>query len=154
MKIVRWTVAGCLMLAGVAWASTGSAQEAAPPPAEAAELVFDREIFLYPRYNRRNPFSPLVNLADSGPRFEEMSLLGIVFSDNPQLSVALFNGAALTTTEGAAIQQTYRLRRGEVIGNVRVIEIQPTRVIVDVDEFGVIEQRVLELQRGSGGNSP
>ena len=92
-------------------------------------------------------------MADSGPRFEELSLQGIVYSSNPQLSVVLLHGGEVAVREGVSMPQTFRLRRGEVVGNVRIIEIQPTRVIVDVDEFGVIEQRVFELQRGSGGNS-
>lgn len=155
MSIVRWTLGACCALictAGVA--QSASAQEGDPPPTETVtELVFDREVFVYPRYSRRNPFSPLVDMADSGPRFEELSLQGIVYSSNPQLSVVLLHGGEIAVREGVTMPQTFRLRRGEVVGNVRIIEIQPTRVIVDVDEFGVIEQRVFELQRGSGGNS-
>jgi hypothetical protein len=155
MSIVRWTLAVCCALVVAAeMAQPASAQEGDPPPTETVtELVFDREVFIYPRYNRRNPFSPLVDMADSGPRFEELSLQGIVYSSNPQLSVVLLHGGDVAVREGVSMPQTFRLRRGEVVGNVRIIEIQPTRVIVDVDEFGVIEQRVFELQRGSGGNS-
>ena len=156
MRIIRWTLAaGLVLLGATTFSEAASAQEEAPPPqaTPATELVFDREVFDYPRYNRRNPFSPLVDMADSGPRFEELSLQGIVYSSNPQLSVVLLHGGEIRVAEGVTMPQTFRLRRGEVVGNVRIIEIQPTRVIVDVDEFGVIEQRVFELQRGSGGNS-
>jgi hypothetical protein len=156
MRIIRWTLAaGLVLLGATAFAGAASAQEEAPPPQTppATELVFDREVFDYPRYNRRNPFSPLVDMADSGPRFEELSLQGIVYSSNPQLSVVLLHGGEIRVAEGVTMPQTFRLRRGEMVGNVRIVEIQPTRVIVDVDEFGVIEQRVFELQRGSGGNS-
>lgn len=158
MKYRRWAVAGGLVLCGWLMAAPAEAQDAPPPPPpDTAELVFEREVFVYPRYNRRNPFSPLIDLEDTGPRFEELTLEGIVYSQNPNLSVALFTATVVAITAGGQqvpAEETYRLRRGQVVGNVRVIEIQPTRVIVDVDEFGVVEQRVFELQRGSGGNSP
>jgi hypothetical protein len=61
-------------------------------------------------------------------------------------------GVGLTTTGQGMI--TYRVRRGELLGNMRITEIQPNQVIVDVTEFGVTDQRVFELLRGSGGNGP
>jgi hypothetical protein len=162
---------------------TAQAQEPPPPPPDSVELVFEREIFVYPSYARQDPFQNLLDMDESGPRFEDLVLLGIVYSDDPNLSVALFGGAEVEmtdpetegagqpaemtsppeqgaeavqgrTTTGAGRTVTYRARRGQRLGNMRVIEIQPTRVIVDVTEFGVTEQHVFELQRGSGGNGP
>ena len=158
-------------------------QEPPPTPPDSVELVFEREIFVYPSYARQDPFQNLLDMDDAGPRFEDLVLLGIVYSDNPDFSVALFGGAEMEvvdpesagagqpaemttppeqgaaavqgrTTTGAGRTVTYRARRGQRLGNRRVIEIQPTRVIVDVTEFGVTEQHVFELQRGSGGNGP
>ena len=36
-------------------------------------------------------------------------------------------------------------------GNVRVVEIQRDRVVLDVEEFGLTERRVLELTRRRAG---
>ncbi len=122
---------------------TGSAQD--PPeesPSDTVPLVFEREIFHYPEFERRNPFQPLTGDLD-GPRFEELRLLGIIASSDPSRSVALLG---LTGGDGS---QAYRVRTGEVVGNVRVMEIQPSRIMVEVEEFGVREQRIMELRRAT-----
>lgn len=120
-------------------------------------LVFEREVFAYPEFARRNPFRPLVSDDDSGPRFEELRLLGVVLSPNPDVSVALIGvGTDSFTPEAAGGDQyqTFRVRRGMVLGNTRILEIQRMRVIVEVEEFGLTEQRELELQRpNEGGQS-
>jgi hypothetical protein len=115
------------------------------------DLVFEREVFVYPRYERRDPFLPLLDDDQTGPRIEEIELKGIVFSSDPDLSVATF-GLRSGQGEGGVSRQSFRVRRGEVLGNVRILEIQQTRVVVQIEEFGLTEQRVLELQRpGQGG---
>ena len=149
-------MAGALAALGPNWvgaqvppvAAQGQAQVPQGPPIETT-LVFDREVFTYPRFERKDPFFPLVNQDDSGPRFEEIQLTGVIFSPNPDLSVALF-GPRGESGEGR-IAQTYRVRRGDRIGNVRILEIQLTRVVVSVDEFGETQTHVLELQRPGGG---
>ena len=139
--------------------SVARGQEAAapPPPPDSTVLVFSREVFTYPTYERRNPFTPLIAGDIAGPRFEELSLLGIVYYDNPELSVALFGSGNRGGPDPAGTgetSETYRAHTGEVLGNMRVIEIQPTRVIVEVEDFGLTEQRVMELPRpGRGGSS-
>lgn len=139
-----------------------AAQEAAPSPtppdsakapAPVAELVFEREVFQYPTYQRRNPFRPLVGNQGSGPRFEQVSLRGIIWSMDPKRSVALF-GVGGTAQGGAAatpVGETKRLRVGESWGNMRVAEIQKDRVIVAVEEFGLSENKTLGLTRKRGG---
>jgi hypothetical protein len=92
---------------------------------------------------------------EQGPRFEEIQLTGILHSSDPNRSVAMF-GMRMGQMEGAeqagVALRSYRVRRGNTLGNVRILEIQPTRVVVLVEEFGLTEQRVLELPRpGEGG---
>ncbi len=129
-----------------------------PPPTppqrpDTAALVFEREVFVYPQYQRRDPFRALTRARDSGPRFEEMALVGVVYSPSPELSIALLG----PRIQGSGGEQggggrTYRLRRGESLGNFRILEIQPSRIVVQVDEFGLTEQRIMELRRpGQGG---
>jgi len=133
-------------------------QQAGPQRPDTAELVFEREVFAYPRFERRNPFRPLVGTGDAGPRFEELSLLGVIYTDDPEASVALLATGATTGPDGSVSYggggETYRVREGQSLGNVRVLDIQPTRVLLEVTEFGMTEQRSLELNRpGEGGSS-
>lgn len=115
---------------------------------DSTELLFEREVFSYPSYERRNPFVPLTS-GEGGPRFEELTLLGVIESSQPELSVALLGRGA---AQGAA-GQTYRVRQGQALGNIRILDIERSRVIVEVTEFGLTEQRVLELRRPDEGGS-
>jgi hypothetical protein len=110
-------------------------------PTDTVELIFEREVFEYPTFQRRNPFRPLTG-DDTGPRFEDLTLLGVILSGDGVGSVALLGprGAA----SGA---RNWRVREGDVLGNVRVLAIRQRDILVEVDEFGVRESRVLELRR-------
>ena len=153
----RGTAVALLVVAGMVLAPRPAAgqQGGAParPQQDTTELVFQREVFSYPSFDRRNPFTPLVGAGDGGPRFEELSLLGIIHSSNPELSVALLSAGGAGGQEGAALTRTYRVRQGQSLGNSRILDIQQSRVIVEVTEFGITEQRVLELQRPAEGGS-
>lgn len=124
---------------------------ARPAPADTTELVFEREVFSYPETPRRDPFRPLVGVEGAGPRFEDLRLLGIIYSQDPERSVALFAEAAAPSGGAQARPRSYHARRGDVIGNMRVLEIHPDRVVVQVEEFGLFEQHVLELKKPAEG---
>ena len=47
---------------------------------QSENLVFEREVFNYPRYERRNPFAPLLSGDEAGPRFEGSSCSVIISS--------------------------------------------------------------------------
>lgn len=127
--------------------------------ADTADLVFEREVFAYPSYVRRNPFVPLLSADGNGPRFEELELLGVVHHANPLYSVALFGVGSVTNAGsgggggggGGSLFQTHRLRRGDIIGNTRIVSIGVDRVVVEVEEFGMTERHVLELPRADQG---
>lgn len=145
-----------LFLAGglLIGASSVSAQSQDPPPppppdTAEAELVFEREVYSYPTYGRRNPFQALTSGDDQGPRFEDLRLLGVIHSGNAGSSVALL-GVDVGTGAGGP---TYRVRRGDRLGNTRVISIQRDRVLVEVEEFGLTEQRQLQVRRPREGGS-
>ena len=116
---------------------------------EETELVFEREVFDYPEFARRNPFRPLVGTG-AGPRFESMSLGAIIYSSqNPSESVVLMRAGG----GGDTPAQTERLRVGESWGNVTVLEIRRGEVVLEVLEFGITEQRIMQLPtRGQGGS--
>ena len=148
---------GLLMLSAAPLRAQDNPLPFTPPPVappqiqDSVDLVFEREAFVYPLYERRNPFAPLLRGNESGPRIEEIKLIGIIYSSNPDLSVASFGPKSGQGGEGSGLQ-SYRVRRGDTLGNVRILEIQETRVVVQIEEFGMTEQRIIELQRpGQGG---
>lgn len=149
---VRWLplLASLFLLPVGAWA------QEAPPPGDTTELVVRREIFIYPAFERRDPFAPLVGVGDGGPRFEELTLMGVIWSPQPPLSVALLATGVEFDEDGAIqgqVRRAYRVREGESLGNSRVLEIRRNRVIFEVTEFGMTEQRELRLRRPSQGGS-
>lgn len=138
----------------------GRAQEQEQPPTpprrDSVELKAEREVFAYPAFERRNPFRPLTS-SEGGPRFEMMRLQGIIYSTEPGRSIALITaggGTQMTATGTQNVRgEGARLRVGQRWGNVRVVEIRPDRIIVDVEEFGLSERREMVLNtRGQGGS--
>lgn len=154
-----WLGCGLLVLSVQPLAAQDPQEQAPPGEGQRAEgpdsitLVFEREIFIYPQYQRRDPFEPLTSGDEAGPRFEELQLLGIMYSSDPGGSVALLGPRADQTQDPAAVR-TYRVRSGDRLGNIRILQIQETRIVVEIEEFGMREQRIMELPRpGQGGLS-
>ncbi len=145
---------GLLVLLAPAMAAAQDTTQAAPPQsADTTQLVFEREVFVYPVYERRDPFKALLDEDESGPRFEEIRLVGIVFSPDPDRSVATLGPKAATGGSGPT-GRFYRVRRGDTLGRMRILEIQQTRVVLQVEQFGVAEQHILEMPRpGQGDHS-
>jgi hypothetical protein len=138
-----------------------------PPPAEEGDLVFEREVFRYPTFQRRNPFRPLVG-DEAGPRFEQMELRGVIYSDDPRQSVALLGlrgrveqrlrqqvqrqiqqqdaGTAPPQMDTIVVPEaSTRLKVGQTWGNVRVVQIARDHVVLDVTDFGLTERRTLAM---------
>jgi hypothetical protein len=139
---------GLLVLAGPAEAQQPRAPGAPgtqAPSADTVELIFEREVFEYPTFQRRNPFRPLTG-DDAGPRFEELALLGVILS--PETGWDRWRSWDPGGHCGAGSDgPTWRVREGDFLGNVRVLAIRQREILVEVDEFGVRETRVLELRR-------
>jgi hypothetical protein len=134
-------------LAALAVAAPGaSAQEQQAPQApqgqEQLSMEYEREVFVYRPAGRRDPFMPLTS-ESVGPRFEDLALGGIIYSPTPGRSVAVLRAGS----------RLFRVRVGDQVGNVRVLEIGPRRVVFAVNDFGQVRQEVLELKReeGAGG---
>jgi len=138
-----------MALLGLALSAAGLSAQAAPaavatkaaPAAVAGEpqLIFDREVYSYPG-GRRDPYTPLVGKNDAGPRFEDLSIRGIIYSPAGESMVLLSDG-----------KRTYRKHRGEMVGNARVVQISPNRVIFSVDNFGVWREDSLDLKKTPEG---
>lgn len=137
--------------------STGAVAAVQVNGDEQAELAFEREVFTYPTFTRRNPFQTLLASDDSGPRWEGMQLEGILHDSDPQYSIAIVStgrvaGGASGSSQGGAGGQTARLRVGQRWGNIRVLAIRPDNILIEVEEFGLTERRTMELPaRGQGG---
>jgi hypothetical protein len=153
-----------------------SAQRQPRQPIADVEIVSEREVFSYPSFQRRNPFRPLVG-DESGPRFEQVELRGIIYDrSGGGRSVAVLGLRAqaerqiqqiiqrqVTAQESTTAarpdtiyvpEPTERLRAGQQWGNMRVARIEEDHVVLNVTEFGITEQRILRIVvRRQGGPS-
>ena len=165
---IKFVYRGLFILA-VGWlvpgevAGQGAAQDALAQSRDSLTLAFEREVFSYPQYSRRNPFKSLLG-GDEGPRFEALVLVGILYSPFAGESIAILGegtrrldppvqGRPDTYTldlTGA----TYRVREGEIVGNgnVTVRAIGLDQVTVDVAEFGLFNTEIMRLPRVGGGS--
>ena len=168
----RFVRAGLFILA-VGWLVPGGAagqgqdtqDAAAQATADSLTLAFEREVFTYPDYARRNPFRSLLG-GDEGPRFESLLLLGILYSPFAGESIALFaEGTRSVTPATAGVPETstvevtggtYRVREGARVGNgnVTVRTIETDQVNIEVEEFGLYESRIMLLPRATSGGGP
>jgi hypothetical protein len=147
-----------------------------PAPLGEVEMISEREVFHYPSFQRRNPFRPLVG-SESGPRFEQVELRGILYDNtNSGRSVAILGLRAQAERQIQQIVQrqvqaqesttaprqdtiyvpepTERLRVGQKWGNMRVAAINEDHIVLNVTEFGITEQRILRIVvRRQGGPS-
>ncbi|HEX6940230.1 MAG TPA: hypothetical protein VF158_12520 [Longimicrobiales bacterium] len=142
MRVRERVLASAVVMLAWAAAPAAAQQPTAEKAAPTAEepLRLEREVFVYPREPRRDPFVSLADRDDLGPRFEDLSLSGIIYAPGGG-SVAL-----LTASNG----KSYRVRRGDVVGNARVLDISANRVVFAVEYFGSIQQETLERKKKEG----
>lgn len=161
MFAYAWLVPLGLEGQGLLPSGQGAQNSASAPIADSARLAFEREVFAYPEYSRRNPFRALVDSGDGGPRFERLVLLGILYSPFAGESLALFaEGTRTVQARGPGVPErvtvevtggTYRVREGESLGNMTVRRIDRHQVAILVEEFGLFESRIMLLARGTSG---
>ena len=153
------------VLAVSAALSAAPAAEAQDPPAQPparqpsdTELVFDREVFSYPSFTRSNPFRALVAGAAGGPRFEQLTLVGIIYSPDPSVSLAHLTTGSITVAEDGTRSATegdsYYLRAGDSVGTVTVRTIYRDRIDVTVTEFDEQIPRTMTFVSRRPGGSP
>lgn len=130
-----FVLALCFCIGAAAFALAQDRGDRETPEGEIV-LKLEREYFVYPLEERRDPFVSLAARQDMGPRFEELRVTGIIYSSDGG-SVALLSDA-----DGRA----HRVRRGMVVGNARVVDIGQTHVVFAVENFGVVRQERLEMR--------
>lgn len=129
------TVCGLVLLAAASFMG------AAPALGQAASLdtlsVYRREVFTYDRSRRLDPFRSLLNSADLGVRFEDLTLQGIMYHPNPARSVVILSQRGST--------RRIQARVGDRIGGLTVVAVGPRTVEVIIEEFGVARRETMEL---------
>ncbi len=154
----RWSgaVLVCSALALISSEARAQDPPQPPQPPQETELVFDREVFSYPSFTRRNPFRPLLAADEGGPRYEQLSLIGIMYSDDPTASVAVLSTGGVTVAEDGTLSavegDAFYVKAGGRIGNVTVRAIHRDRVDVTVSEFDdLIPRTMVFVSRRQGG---
>jgi hypothetical protein len=161
MTAARSVMAAALGLAALlSGPSHASAQEPQQPPARAGdtELVFEREVFQYPSFTRRNPFRPLAGAEGGGPRFEQLNLIGIMYSPDPSASVAIVSTGGVAVAEDGTMSaiagDAYNLKVGDRIGNTTIVAIRRDAVDVDVEVFDTVERHTMNFVSRRQGGTP
>lgn len=101
-------------------------------------VEYRREMFRYGG-GPRDPFESLLSSGDMGPMIQDMRLVAITYDARYGNSVAV--------VRAANVVQPFRLRRGDTIGRMRVIQIRQYEVVFQIEEFGFERQEVLALRR-------
>lgn len=101
------------------------------------ETVIQRETFEYPATGRRDPFAPLSAGEELGPRFEDLSLAGIIYS--------LERGSIVVLVDQATLRR-YRVWEGDVIGGARLLAVKEAEAEFLVTVFGVSRRDTLRLR--------
>lgn len=110
-------------------------------------VVFNREVYTYPRTGRRDPFASLITSGDIRPLIADLEIVGIIYDPNGRGSVA--------TLKDVSTNEIYRVRVGSVFGRNRVSAIRQREVALSIDEFGFTRQEVLSITVPSrGGRTP
>jgi len=102
------------------------------------KVEYNREVFHYTG-GARDPFQTLMTSSDVRPMLSDLKLVSIIYDPTYGRSVAV-----VREEPGDKI---HRLRRGDVIGRLRVLHIREYEVVFQVEEFGFERQEVLSLQR-------
>ncbi|MBI1723742.1 MAG: hypothetical protein HYR48_07530 [Gemmatimonadetes bacterium] len=143
-------LAGAAMLAATALGAQQPQRPAArPAPGRQAApsrdttradsgVAYMREVFSY-QGGTRDPFQTLITSSEVRPTIEDLRLVSVVYD------ARYGNSVAVVREEGNP--RPHRLRRGNQIGRLRVIQIRQHAVVFQVEEFGFERQEVLSLSR-------
>jgi hypothetical protein len=109
-----------------------------PLPDSAVPVEYQRELFRYTG-GSRDPFESLIQANRVGPMIEDLRVVSITYDARYGNSVAI--------VRAAHDPRPLRLRRGDVVGNLRVIQIRQNEVVFQITEYGLERQAVLTLRR-------
>jgi hypothetical protein len=101
-------------------------------------VEYKREQFRYTG-GTRDPFESLVSTNRVGPMIEDLRVVSIAYDARYGNSVAIIRAVR--------DPKPVRVRRGDTVGNMRVIQIRQYEVVFQIEEFGFERQQVLTLRR-------
>jgi hypothetical protein len=99
--------------------------------------AFEREVFVYSREGRRDPFTSLMTSSDLRPLLSDLKLTGIAFDPTGKNSVAVLRDIGS--------KEQYRVRVGQSLGRMRVASIGTKSITFTIEEFGYSRQESLAL---------
>lgn len=100
--------------------------------------IYERELFDYPAQGRRDPFLALNAGESIGPNFDDLLLTGVLY--NPAV-------ASVATLTDQKTRRRYRVREGDRLGEVRVLEIRPREVVFLITSYGISRREVLRVKQ-------
>ena len=106
--------------------------------------IYERDVFTYPVFDRRDPFQPPHLDTRAGPRFVDLRLVGVLYA-TPSASVAILTDR----TTG----RRYRAREDDHIGAARVVRIGTEEVDFVITSFGVSRRETLRVRRERGAGT-
>jgi len=101
-------------------------------------IDYRREVYSY-QGAPRDPFASLLNEGSSQITVADLRLVSVIYDARGGRSVAV--------VREKNNPRPHRLRRGDTLGRLRVIQIRPYEVVFQVEEFGFERQEVLTLSR-------
>jgi hypothetical protein len=106
---------------------------------------FDREVFVYDRSGRRDPFTSLMSSSELRPLLSDLRLVAVAFDETGRNSVAVLRDVNT--------KDQYRVRVGQSLGRMRAARIDPKSITFTIEEFGFSRQETLGLGDSNKGSS-
>ena len=106
--------------------------------ADSTHIDYRREVYSY-QGGARDPFVSLLTTDESSISFTDLRLVSILYDPGGGRSVAVVRDRNRTSP--------FRVRRGDTIGRLRVLQIRRYEVVFQIEEFGFERQEVLTLPR-------
>jgi len=107
------------------------------------KVEYRREVFHYSG-GSRDPFLTLISSSDVRPTINDLRLVSVIYDPRYGRSVAV-----VREEPGDII---HRLKRGDTVGRLHVLQIREYEVVFQIEEFGFERQEVLTLQRQAEAN--
>jgi len=101
-------------------------------------IEYRREVYNY-RGGARDPFQSLAATNDVGPQVSDLRVVSVLYDARGGRSVAV--------VRDIHNPRSYRVRRGDQVGRLRVVQIRQYEVVFQVEEFGFERQETLRLSR-------
>ncbi len=100
------------------------------------EVGFRREAFDYERSGRRDPFLSLLHSNDLRPMINDLKLVAVLYDPV---------GRSWAVMRDMTTKEQYRVKVGQQLGRMRVIQIHPKSVTFTIEEIGFSRQQTLAL---------